>query len=110
MLVVEVEVLTKEDQLILVLVVLVEGEMVVLEFGHPQVQEIMELLILVVGQEQEMELHQEMEHLVVPVSSFSVIRSVNSQSKQLVEQFLMLAVRPFIPLLHQQTLPSLILL
>jgi len=47
---------------------------------------------------------------VVPVSLSSVIRSVNSQSKQLVEQFPILAVRPFIPLLRRQTLLLLILL
>jgi hypothetical protein len=48
--------------------------------------------------------------LAVPVSSSSVIRSVNSQSKRLVEQFHMLMVRLFTPLLHQRPLQSPILL
>jgi hypothetical protein len=45
--------------------------------------------------------------LVVLVSLSFVIRSVSSQSKQLVEQFLILAERLFIPLLRRQTLLSL---
>jgi hypothetical protein len=73
---------------------------------------VMELPILVeVGVEVRMlEVLTDLVVPVVPVSSLSVIRSVNSQSKQLVEQFLTLVERLFIPLHHQRPLPSLILL
>jgi len=49
----------------------------------------------------------EMVELVVQVLSSSAIRSVNSQSKRLVEQFLTLVVRLFILLLHHPPLQSL---
>jgi hypothetical protein len=91
---------------------------VVREEAAPEVQVLVVLVLLVepqtlvVAEEVEEQDHLEMELVVpvVPVSSFSVIRSVSSQSKQLVEQFLILVVRLFIPLHHQRPLPSLILL
>jgi hypothetical protein len=96
------------EQVVLDLQVAVQEVLAVVALEVPtlQIMEILELQILVEGEEellQHLEFHK-LEVVVVLVLSSSVIRSVNSQSKQLVEQFLILVVKLFILLLHQQTL------